>query len=224
MEFSRKNTMSFFYCLPENKIILVKKVHPVWIEPHTFCDPLWCLLDSANLTLLVRLRLLRCSHSRASCVLCYKETVHWWLVRVTLVVALGFLPQNYGRWLGRINCYFAQKWMQIQWWGGENLMQSQAVGMQKVSDSLVLALVSYIWATWWNLYYLIFRNSHYLSLIPACSFSYRDGKNSSLQLNHLSPKVNWCTNGVKLKIPQLTPGSQKVQSSLFTELILRLPM
>ena len=27
-------------------------------------------------------------------------TSYWWLVRVTLVVAFGFLPQNFGRWWG----------------------------------------------------------------------------------------------------------------------------
>ena len=29
--------------------------------------------------------------------------VYWWLVRVTLVVAFGFLPQNFGKWWGPTN-------------------------------------------------------------------------------------------------------------------------
>ena len=29
--------------------------------------------------------------------------ISWWLVRVTLVVAFGFLPQNFGRWRGPTN-------------------------------------------------------------------------------------------------------------------------
>ena len=33
-------------------------------------------------------------------------TYDWWLVRVTLVVAFGFLPQNVGRW----------REVQVQWW------------------------------------------------------------------------------------------------------------
>ena len=40
---------------------------------------------------------------------------YWWLVRVTLVVAFGFLPQNFGRWQGPTDCCFAQKRMQLQW-------------------------------------------------------------------------------------------------------------
>ena len=40
---------------------------------------------------------------------------NWWLVRVNLVVAFGFLPQNFGRWQGSMNCHFAQKGMQPQW-------------------------------------------------------------------------------------------------------------
>ena len=38
-----------------------------------------------------------------------------WLVRVTLVVAFGFLPQNFGRWWGPTYCHFAQKGTQLQW-------------------------------------------------------------------------------------------------------------
>ena len=29
--------------------------------------------------------------------------LHWWLVRVSLVVAFGFLPQNSGRWWRSMN-------------------------------------------------------------------------------------------------------------------------
>ena len=42
--------------------------------------------------------------------------INWWLVRVTLVVAWWLFPQNFGRWWGPTNHYFAQKWMQLQWW------------------------------------------------------------------------------------------------------------
>ena len=31
------------------------------------------------------------------------QIVYWWLVRATLVVAFGFLPQNFGRWWGPMN-------------------------------------------------------------------------------------------------------------------------
>ena len=30
-----------------------------------------------------------------------------WLVKITLVVAFGFLPQNFERWQGPMNCLFA---------------------------------------------------------------------------------------------------------------------
>ena len=33
----------------------------------------------------------------------------WWLVVVTLVLAFGFLSQNFRKWLGPMNCRFAQK-------------------------------------------------------------------------------------------------------------------
>ena len=33
----------------------------------------------------------------------------WWFVRVTLVVAFGFSPQNFERWWGPINDGFTQK-------------------------------------------------------------------------------------------------------------------
>ena len=29
--------------------------------------------------------------------------INWWLVRVTLVITFGFLPQNFGRWWGPMN-------------------------------------------------------------------------------------------------------------------------
>ena len=43
-----------------------------------------------------------------------------WLIYdslVTLVVAFGFLYQNFGRWWGITNDFFAQKWIQPKWWG-----------------------------------------------------------------------------------------------------------
>ena len=45
------------------------------------------------------------SRKRVVC-LCQQSSVvtyFWWLVRVTLVVAFGFLPQNFGRWRGPMN-------------------------------------------------------------------------------------------------------------------------
>ena len=39
---------------------------------------------------------------------------YWWLIRVTFVVAFGFLPQNFGRWQGPTNHHFSQKWMQLE--------------------------------------------------------------------------------------------------------------
>ena len=33
----------------------------------------------------------------------------WWLVRVTLVVAFGFLSNNFGRWQEPTNDHFAKK-------------------------------------------------------------------------------------------------------------------
>ena len=50
----------------------------------------------------------------------------WWLVRITLAVAFGFLPQNFGRWKGPTNCHFAGKdWSlsgadNVRWWGHSN--------------------------------------------------------------------------------------------------------
>ena len=41
----------------------------------------------------------------------------WWLFRVTLLLAFGFLPQNFGRWRGAMNHSFVILFMQIQWWG-----------------------------------------------------------------------------------------------------------
>ena len=35
----------------------------------------------------------------------------WWLNRLSLVVAFGFLPQNFGRWREPTNCHFAWKGM-----------------------------------------------------------------------------------------------------------------
>ena len=39
----------------------------------------------------------------------------WWFVRVTLVVAFGFLSHYFGRWQGPVIRHFAQKGMQLQW-------------------------------------------------------------------------------------------------------------
>ena len=39
---------------------------------------------------------------RAKC----KLDPFWWLVRVTLVVAFGFLPKNFGRWWGPMSSIF----------------------------------------------------------------------------------------------------------------------
>ena len=46
----------------------------------------------------------------------FAELNFWWLVRVTLMVAWWLFVQNLGRWWGPMNCYFAQKGMQLQWW------------------------------------------------------------------------------------------------------------
>ena len=42
---------------------------------------------------------------------------YWLLVRVTLVVTFGFLPQNFGGWLGPTNLSFVILQMQVQCWG-----------------------------------------------------------------------------------------------------------
>ena len=55
-----------------------------------------------------------------------RESNYWWLITVTLVVAFGFLPQNFGRWWGPTNCHFARKGMQLQWY-----WQCQVVGTLK---------------------------------------------------------------------------------------------
>ena len=52
------------------------------------------------------LELIPCNYSR---VLSGLINCQWWLIRVTLVVAFGFLPQNFGRWWGPTNDGFAQK-------------------------------------------------------------------------------------------------------------------
>ena len=44
---------------------------------------------------------------------------HWWLIRVTLVVAFGFLPQNFGKVAVPTNSTFVI----LEWWG-----QSEMVG------------------------------------------------------------------------------------------------
>ena len=41
----------------------------------------------------------------------------WWLVRVTLVVAFGFLPHNFRWWQGPMNHSFVILWMQVHLWG-----------------------------------------------------------------------------------------------------------
>ena len=41
------------------------------------------------------------------------------ILRVTLAITWGFLPQNIWRWWGPINLY-AQKYMQKRWWGHSN--------------------------------------------------------------------------------------------------------
>ena len=50
----------------------------------------------------------------------------WWFVRVTLVIAFGFLPQNFGRWWGPMNgplsfyeCRFSGG-DTMRWWGHSN--------------------------------------------------------------------------------------------------------
>ena len=48
---------------------------------------------------------------------------YWWLVRVTLLVAFGFLLQNFGKWWGPTNDVLIRKWMQLEWWG-----QSEGMG------------------------------------------------------------------------------------------------
>ena len=83
----------------------------------------------------------------------------WWLVGVTLVVAFGFLPQNFGRWWGLIpGCIdyksFARKWMQSMVVGtvnpyllfkkNSNFLHSQAVGMQALVWALALALTNHL--------------------------------------------------------------------------------
>ena len=44
-----------------------------------------------------------------------EQTLDCWLVRVTLVFAFSFLPQNFGKWWGPTNCHFVQKGMQLEW-------------------------------------------------------------------------------------------------------------
>ena len=41
----------------------------------------------------------------------------WWLIRVTLVVAFGFLPQIFGRYWGPMELYFVILRMQFHQWG-----------------------------------------------------------------------------------------------------------
>ena len=41
---------------------------------------------------------------------------YWLLVRVTLVVAFGFLPKKFERWWGPMNHSFVILWMQVQLW------------------------------------------------------------------------------------------------------------
>ena len=43
---------------------------------------------------------------------------YWWLGRVTLVVAFGFLPQNFRRWWGPMNDGFTQN--EFSFSGGDN--------------------------------------------------------------------------------------------------------
>ena len=60
---------------------------------------------------------------------------------VTLVVALGILPQTFGRWWRSMNGAFAILWMKVEWWRHSNptccnqiclnLTHSQAVGILK---------------------------------------------------------------------------------------------
>ena len=58
-----------------------------------------------------------------------KVTFYWSLVRVTLVVAFGFLPQNFGRWCGGDlqivifleNVYSMSGVDNQRWWGHSNL-------------------------------------------------------------------------------------------------------
>ena len=53
-------------------------------------------------------------HRRWSC------RFHWLFVRVTLVAAFGFLPQNFGRWWGSTNCHFA--WKECSLSGSDNVL------------------------------------------------------------------------------------------------------
>ena len=46
-------------------------------------------------------------------------TLNWWLIRVTLVVAFGFLPQQFGRWWGPTNSLNAGSEVGIPWGGGD---------------------------------------------------------------------------------------------------------
>ena len=68
----------------------------------------------------------------------------WWLVRVTLVIGLAFLPQNFGLVAGPTNttCFVNVHGMVILLTGGGdnqncfNLLQSRVVGIQKLKFTL----------------------------------------------------------------------------------------
>ena len=92
---------------------------------------------------------------------------NWWLVRVTLVVAFGFLPQKFGRWQGSMNCHFAQKGMQfcgadnVRWWGHSN-------GKIMVKDGKKIStLCTHRW--WGSKNFPIFPSSRLLALAPHTS-------------------------------------------------------
>ena len=72
---------------------------------------------------------------------------HWWLASVTLVLAFGFLPQNFGRWWGPINSilsFYEYRFSDgdtIWWWGHSNtlckriclnILHCMAAGMYKL--------------------------------------------------------------------------------------------
>ena len=49
---------------------------------------------------------------------------HWWLIRITLLVAFGFLSQTFGRWQGPTNCSIVILQMQVQCWGYHEVVET----------------------------------------------------------------------------------------------------
>ena len=109
---------------------------------------------------------------------------NWRLVRITLVVAFGFLPKNFGRWWGSMNDTFALYECSLSsvdnqsWWGHSNpaycLKKFQTFCIQRwqgpknfsheSSHPGASPCARAQWATWWNFHCLIFAINSYLQL------------------------------------------------------------